>query len=298
MAAQETQVVKRYALVTGASSGIGKACCEALVGHNASLKGYKYVVFGVARNKDKLSALGEQLNKNCDKDDVNFIGIPFDLNNIDKYNQLWETIEKHTKYISILINNAGLSFGGRGLTTLSTDQILNMINVNITGLTLLSREGLTRMQKHMPINNEKEDSSSISMNDGFIINICSVVGHVIPSGGSGLYSATKHFVRALTEGLRKEVAEKSNMSRSDDKKDRENENALKQNVHIGMISPGIVNTPFFSVRHNDLSKGQAFVDSKPHLLPKDVTDAMLYIIKQPQHANICEVLIRPRLQVT
>lgn len=148
----------------------------------------------------------------------------------------------------------------------------------------------------MAINDKKEDSSS--MNAGFIINICSIVGHVIPMGAAGLYGATKHFVRALTEGLRKEVAEKSKISRSDDKKERENENALKQNVHIGMISPGIVNTPFFGVVLDDLSKGQAYVDSQPHLLPKDITDAMLYIIKQPQHANICEVLIRPRLQVT
>ena len=118
---------------------------------------------------------------------------------------------------------------------------------------------------------------------GFIINISSIVGHIVSRGPSGPYSATKHYVRALTEGVRKEIAE--------------NKDKIKQNIHIGMISPGVVKTEF-AVRamKGNQEAVDNFIKQTGFLYSKDIANSVVYMMSQGPHANICDMIVRPRTQ--
>ena len=277
-AADEKKVDCRYVLVTGASSGIGDACCREIIKMNSKLekeKKFRYVVIGTGRNKEKLDALATELNKGCAKDVTpNFISFVFDLGNIDKLEKdFWKEVEKHTKFFHVIINNAGFGVMG-GLLGSKFSELYSMMNVNMVALTFLMQTGLERMVSNMKANDETQ---------GFIINISSIAGHTVTRGPSGPYCATKHYVRALTEGVRKEMAE--------------NKDKIKQNIHIGMVSPGIVKTQF-AVRamKGNQEAVDNFMKQMGYLHSKDIADSVVYMMQQGPHANVCDIIIRPRTQ--
>ena len=275
-AADDEKLESRYVLVTGASSGIGESCCREIINTNEKNKEkkFRYVVIGTGRKKEKLDALATELNKGCPKDAPNFISFVFDLADTDKLEKdFWKEVEKHTKFFHVIINNAGFGEFG-GLLGSKFGDIMKMINVNVVALTFIMQSGLQRMIANMKANDNTQ---------GFIINISSIAGHITTRGISGPYCGTKHYVRALTEGVRKEIAE--------------NKDKIKQNIHIGMVSPGFVKTEF-AIR---ATKGnQQMVDGlmKQYgfLYSKDIASNVVYMMSQGPHANICDIIIRPREQ--
>ena len=167
----------RYALVTGASSGIGYEFAKQL-----SRRGYKLIL--VARRRDKL----EQVQKAINTDSII---IAADLSERDEcVRVITETLDLN---IDVFINNAGLGDCGRFYET-DTNKDLQMIDVNITGMHLLMKMMLQRMK-------------SSKVTGGYILNVASSAG-LFPAGPyMATYYATKAYVTSLTQSVARELRE-------------------------------------------------------------------------------------------
>ncbi len=163
----------RVALVTGASSGIGKAIAERLMD-----AGMKVVV--TARRKERLEAMVEGREG---------LALECDVRDTDAIEALFATVRERWGGVDVLVNAAGLGHEAP-LTSGSTQHWREMLEVNVLALCVCTREALADMRGRG--------------DDGHVIHIASMAAHRVP-GGSGVYSATKFAVRSLTEGLRKEL---------------------------------------------------------------------------------------------
>ena len=158
------------ALITGASSGIGRDMARVL-----SEKGYELVL--VARNLEKLNELKKELKTNVEV-------VCIDISKIDNCRNLYE---QH-KEIDILINNAG--FGDCGyFTKTSLEKDISMINTNIVAYHILTKLYLKEMKKK---------------NKGIILNVASIAGFM-PGPLMATYYATKNYVVRLSEAIREEL---------------------------------------------------------------------------------------------
>lgn len=162
------------ALITGASSGIGKDMARYM-----SDLGYDLVI--VARRKSLLEELKETLKTN----------ITVEVCDISKKENCISLFEKH-KDIDILINNAGFgTFGNFSETDLDTE--INLINTNITGLHVLTKLYSIEMEKR---------------NSGHILNVASLAGFM-PGPLMATYYASKNYVIALSRAINKELKKKN-----------------------------------------------------------------------------------------
>lgn len=166
--------------ITGASSGIGKACAEDFAEEGANL-------ILCARRKKLIDELAEKL-----REKVKVLTLKLDVTKNDEVKESVESLPGEWKDIDILVNNAGL---GRGLNKLYEDNVAGweeMIDTNIKGLLYVTRAIVPGMVKRRK---------------GHIINIGSIAGHEAYPGG-GVYCATKHAVNAITKSLRMDVLDK------------------------------------------------------------------------------------------
>lgn len=162
--------------ITGASSGIGKACAEAFAKEGAKL-------ILSARRIDRLIKTSKQLEKDYG---INIYSFEVDIRNQQMIEKQIGALPEDFRNIDILINNAGLS---RGLDKLHEGEIQDweeMIDTNIKGLLYISRAIIPGM---------------VERESGDIINVGSIAGHEVYPGGN-VYCATKHAVDAITKGLR------------------------------------------------------------------------------------------------
>ena len=170
----------KVVIITGASSGIGKATAMKLAGEGAS-------VVLCARSEDELNKLKDNIETNGGKALV----VKTDVTEpADFKNAVSETLEKYGS-IDVLINNAGLmplSY----VEKLKTDEWEKMVDVNIKGVFNGVAAVLPTMRKNK---------------SGHIINISSSAAHNYFPGGA-VYCATKVAVKMFSEGLRKELAPK------------------------------------------------------------------------------------------
>ncbi|MGZ3938338.1 MAG: SDR family oxidoreductase, partial [Flavisolibacter sp.] len=164
-------------VITGASSGLGEAAAR-----NLSKEG-AIVVLG-ARRADRIKALADEINKNGGK----ALAIATDVTKAQQVKALVDIAVKSFGRIDVLINNAGL-MPQSTLNRYRIDEWDRMIDVNIKGVLY----GIAAALPHM----EQQKS-------GHIISVSSVAGHKVRPGGV-VYSATKHAVRVISEGLRQEV---------------------------------------------------------------------------------------------
>ncbi len=170
--------MKTYALITGASSGIGEQTAYLLAKkkHNLLL---------VARRVDRLKKVQAQcLKLGAKKVEI----MACDLSSQKSVSSLTTKIKKSKIDIQILINNAGLAQGTELVQKAKTSDWNTMIDTNIKGLLWLTRECF----------------DSIIKNKGHIINLGSVAGRLVYEGGA-VYCATKFAVRALSEGFRMDL---------------------------------------------------------------------------------------------
>ena len=235
------------ALVTGASSGIGWGVALAL-----GRVGMKVAVTG--RRKEQLEALSELLSDNEAKGLV----IPADFSREEDIANVFERIRSEWGGVRVLINNAGLGYQ-EDLARGTAESWREMLDVNVLALTLCMQEAIKDME---------------SAGLGQIINISSMAGHRVPLGGHvGMYSATKHAVKALTEAMWGELAAKGSP------------------IKIGTISPGMVETEF----HDKM--GADAIEIKM-LQPDDIADAVCFLLSTPAHVQINEMMMRPIGQKT
>lgn len=163
------------ALVTGASSGIGRDIARLL-----NEKEYDLVL--VARNEERLNQIKSELEQQDKNNKIEIISI--DL--AKKENCL--ALCKKVKNVDILINNAG--FGDCGyFSETDLDKELNMINTNITAVHILTKLYLQEMKKR---------------NSGKILNVASIAGFM-PGPLMSTYYATKSYIVRLSQGIREEL---------------------------------------------------------------------------------------------
>ena len=162
------------ALITGASSGIGRDIAKEL-----SKKGYDLVL--VARNLEKLNEVKEKLETNIET-------VSMDISNPENCKQLYEKY----KDIDILVNNAG--FGDCGyFDKTNLEKELQMINTNIVAYHVLTKLYLKDMK---------------AKNSGKILNVASIAGFM-PGPLMATYYSTKAYVVRLSEAIREELKKES-----------------------------------------------------------------------------------------
>ena len=164
-----------YAIVTGASSGIGLEFAKIL-----AKKGYNLIL--VARRTDRLEILKAAIAKDNAETDIHLISL--DLSLTDSPDKLLAYAQEHKLIISILINNAGFGTAGEFLA-LPIDKTLEMLQLNIVTLTKLTYLFGNEMKKNK---------------SGYILNVSSV-GAFQPSPYFAAYSATKSYVMLFGEAL-------------------------------------------------------------------------------------------------
>ena len=158
------------ALITGASSGIGKAIAIEL-----SLQGYDLIL--VARNIQKLNELKNQINTH-----VEVIGM-----DISKEENCYDLYQNH-KDVDILVNDAGLGDCGHFDQT-SLEKDIKMIKTNVIAYHILTKLYLTDMK---------------AKNKGIVLNVASIAGFM-PGPLMATYYATKSYVVRLSESIREEL---------------------------------------------------------------------------------------------
>ncbi len=168
--------MKKIALITGATSGIGKATAILL-----SQNGYDLILTG--RRDEKLVALKEKITK---ESDAGVILLNFDIRSLDETKTAINNLPNEWKAIDVLINNAGLAVGFNTVQDGNIDDWERMIDTNIKGLLYI-----TRLVSPLMVKRKR----------GHIINISSIAGkETYPFGN--VYCASKHAVQSLTKGMR------------------------------------------------------------------------------------------------
>jgi len=172
----------KIALITGASSGIGKACAEVFAREKSNL-------ILSARRIERVKALAKKLEKQYE---IKTKCIKLDVRDYEEVEKTINSLETNWKKIDILINNAGLSRGLDKIHEGKKEDWDEMIDTNIKGLAYVTRHVLPLL---------------IKRKKGHIINIGSTAGHdVYPSGN--VYAATKFAVKALSQSTRYDVLDK------------------------------------------------------------------------------------------
>lgn len=245
--------VGRVALVTGASAGFGHSIAKRLVEHGMK-------VIGCARNIGKIQALSESLRGAKGS----LTAIQCDLSKEDQIMAMLEKIKKDFGGVDVCVNNAGLSHDAPLLTG-STEQWRHMLDVNVLGLCICTKEAVKSMKER-------------GVDDGHIILMGSMSGHGVVPGVPQyhFYSATKFAVRALTEGIRNELC------------------ASKSHIRVTALSPGMAETEFTSrMFPEDIGRAEKVYAIYKPLTADDVTDAVIYALSAPVHVQIHDILIRP-----
>lgn len=174
-------------LVTGASSGIGKA--TALEFARTAPKSLKLIL--TARRIDALKALAEDIEKEVG-DGVQCLPVQLDMSKPSEIVSFVEKLPAEFKDIDVLVNNAGLVKGVDKSPAIKPEDIEIMFATNVTGLITMTQEVMKGMVK-------RGESGA-----GDIINIGSIAGREGYPGGS-IYCATKAAVRTFTDSLRREL---------------------------------------------------------------------------------------------
>jgi NAD(P)-dependent dehydrogenase (short-subunit alcohol dehydrogenase family) len=159
-------------LITGCSSGIGRASAEAFLDE-------EWVVYATARSEDDIADLNEA---GCRTHEL-------DVTKAGDIERVVSRIEQETERLDCLVNNAGFAQYGP-LEDISTKRVREQFEVNVFGPHRLTREALPLMR---------------AQEDGTIVNVSSVYGR-ISTPGAGPYAGSKFAIEAMSDALRAEVA--------------------------------------------------------------------------------------------
>ncbi len=168
-----------YALITGATSGIGKETSMLL-----AQEGYSLIITG--RRKERLDQIKEELSQ---LGATQVIPLAFDIRDHKEMKTHFEGLKTELSELEVLVNNAGGALGVSSIDEGDTDQWDQMIDANIKGLLYVSRYCLPLLKKRK---------------NAHVVNIGSVAGRWVYPGGN-VYCATKHAVRAISEAMRMDL---------------------------------------------------------------------------------------------
>ncbi len=240
-------------LITGASSGIGRECAYVFAEAGARL-------LLLARRVERLETISADLHKRYGTD---VLPVGCDVRDSSSVFAALDTLPEEWSAVQVLINNAGLSRGLDKLHEGHLDDWEEMIDTNVKGLLYVSRAVLPGM---------------VQRKSGTVINIASIAGREVYPSGS-VYCATKHAVRALSEGMRIDVN--------------------GTGVRVCNLDPGLVETEFSEVRfRGDTDRAEKVYEGYTPLHGRDIAESALFCATRPPHVVVADMLVLPVAQAT
>ncbi len=241
----------RVAIVTGATSGIGKATAIKFIDTG-------FGVVGSGRNQSRLETMEK-------KYETQFTAVAGDASDEKVLERLFTAaMDRFGQHADIVVVNAGRGLGG-SVKNADLSELEEMIRVNMTATIKLMQMAARNM--------EDRQKSLFPDSAADIVIIGSVVGRHV-SEFSTIYGASKSAVHALTEGLRREIS--------------------PSGVRVSLVEPGACLTGFQSSAGYSNDIVQTMINQYGPLL--DVTnlaDTIHYIVSQPPHVHLCDVVVRP-----
>ena len=168
--------MNKTALITGATSGIGRAVADIFAEN-------KYNLIVTGRRSERLQELKAALER---QHGIEVLALCFDVRDNDEVVRNIASLPVEWRNIDVLVNNAGLAVGLNHIQDGVLDDWERMIDTNIKGLLYITRAVSPLM---------------VARNSGHIVNICSVAGKEVYENGN-VYCATKHAVDALSKAMR------------------------------------------------------------------------------------------------
>ena len=237
--------MNKTVLITGATSGIGLGCARKFAEN-----GDRLILTG--RNAEKLEAIKRELEEKGSQ----VLTLVFDVRDRAAATEAIESLPEQWRDIDVLVNNAGLALGLEPEYEGDYEDWETMIDTNIKGLLIMTRLVVPRM---------------VARNSGHVINIGSVAGDAAYAGGN-VYCATKAAVKALTDGLRIDVADTA--------------------VRVTNLKPGLVETNFSNIRfHGDHERADKVYQGIKPLTGDDIADVAVFAANAPEHVQVAEVLV-------
>jgi NADP-dependent 3-hydroxy acid dehydrogenase YdfG len=239
----------KVVVITGASSGLGVAAARHLAESGAR-------VALAARRTDRLDALADEITENGG----DALPVTTDVTEREQVQALVDAAVDEFGRIDVMLNNAGIMPASR-LDHLKVDEWDQMIDVNIKGV-------LYGIAAALPYMREQQS--------GHIINVASDAGHKVHPT-EAVYAATKHAVRALSEGLRQEVK--------------------PYGLRTTIISPGAVESELpEKVSEEDVAEEMQELYEEHAISADSFARAVAFAIEQPEAVDVNEILYRPTSQ--
>lgn len=239
----------KTAVITGASSGIGAATALELARHGVNI---------VAAALDQTGL--DRLVKDIESAGGHATSLVTDVTRLEDTQALAKHATDTFGTVDILINNAGLMLFS-AWSDIAWDDWNKMVDVNIKGY-------LNAIASVLPV--------MLSKSDGQILNMASVAGHQVDAG-AGVYSATKFFVHAMTESMRKDLG-------------------VNKGIRVNTISPGVINTGWADKVSDPEGRKVAQELTKIAISPQDVANAVVYALNQPKNVTVNDLIVSPTKQ--
>ncbi|XP_046393690.1 farnesol dehydrogenase-like [Ischnura elegans] len=244
--------VGKVAVVTGASAGIGVSIVKELVDRGM-------VVVGLARRVETVEELAKTLSDRKGK----LYAVKADVCKEEDVAEAFDWVRKNLGIIHVLVNNAGYA-PYTFIANLQREQYSKIklcFDTNVVGVIMCTNEALKLMREK-------------GIDDGHIVNINSVSGHYIKQKpGFYVYNASKHSLRVITEGLRRELLEAKSM------------------IRVSSISPGYVPTEIRVA--GEVPNLDKYVADMPAITADDVTASVIHALAAPPEVQIAEIIVRP-----
>lgn len=220
----------------------------------------KYNLIITGRRNERLLELKSKLES---EQGIQVLPLCFDVRSYDEVTKNLGNLPDEWKTVDILVNNAGLAVGLNPIHEGMVDDWERMIDTNIKGLLYVTRTIAPGM---------------VERKAGHIINIGSIAGREVYPNGN-VYCATKHAVKALSQAMRLDM--------------------VQYGIKVTLIAPGFAETEFSLVRFKgDKERAGKVYEGFSPLLAEDIADAVHYAVTAPDHVDIQDMLVMPKVQAS
>ncbi len=234
----------KIAIVTGGGSGIGAA-----VGTALASDGWTVVLAGRRRTRlDEVAAASPELTLDL---------VPTDVTDEESVRNLFDTTVTRHGRVDLLFNNAGMGGSPRDLDEIPLDEWQAVVNVNLTGAFLCTREAFRVMRKQQP-------------QGGRIINNGSISAHA-PRPRSIAYTATKHAITGLTKSTALD--------------------GRPYDIACGQIDIGNAATDLTTAIAEGVLQADGSLRAEPRMRAEDVARAVVYMASLPLGSNVATMTV-------
>lgn len=224
--------------------------------HHFAALGCDLVLTG--RRGERLMLLKNLLEE---KYNITVITLTFDVRNRDEVVAAFKQLPDSWHKVDVLVNNAGLALDLSPLNKGDYKDWDQMIDTNVKGLLYVSEAIMPWM---------------IEQQKGHIINVGSTAGLEVYPGGN-VYCASKHAVNAISKAMRIDL--------------------LQHGIKVTQVRPGLTETEFSMVRFKgDQERAEKVYQGYQALQPQDIADIIGYVATLPDHVNVNDIEVTPKVQ--